>query len=327
LRKALLALLLLGVAGGLAFYLLTMPVRVPASALPAHTPDLANGKYMFTAGGCAECHAVPLEGCDDLKIKDAEILAGGRCLKTPFGTFNVPNISPDKDTGIGHWTTADFVNAMKHGIAPNGTYLYPAFPYPSYQRMTYEDLMDLKTYLDSLPAVKSSVPPSELRFPYNVRRALGLWNRLYVDGKSFMPEPGASAEINRGAYLVRGPAHCSECHSSRNLLGGIVKDTEFAGASNLEGDGSVPNITPSKDGIGDWSEEDIAYLLETGNTPDYDTIGETMAPVQKNMAKLTPEDRNAIAAYIKSLPPRPDAVPKSKKPADGEDGGAGEGKH
>jgi mono/diheme cytochrome c family protein len=110
-------------------------------------------------------------------------------------------------------------------------------------------------------------------------------------------------------------------------LGGIVKDTEFAGASNLEGDGSVPNITPSKDGIGDWSEEDIAYLLETGNTPDYDTIGETMAPVQKNMAKLTPEDRNAIAAYIKSLPPRPDAVPKSKKPADGEDGGAGEGKH
>jgi mono/diheme cytochrome c family protein len=216
---------------------------------------------------------------------------------------------------------------MKHGIAPNGTYLYPAFPYPSYQRMTYEDLMDLKTYLDSLPAVKSSVPPSELRFPYNVRRALGLWNRLYVDGKSFMPEPGASAEINRGAYLVRGPAHCSECHSSRNLLGGIVKDTEFAGAPNLESDGSVPNITPSKDGIGDWSEEDIAYLLETGNTPDYDTIGETMAPVQKNMAKLTPEDRNAIAAYIKSLPPRPDAVPKSKKPADGEDGGAGEGKH
>ena len=147
-RKALLALLLLGVAGGLAFYLLTMPVRMPASALPAHMPDLANGKYMFTAGGCAECHAVPLEDCDDLKIKDAEILAGGRCLKTPFGTFNVPNISPDKDTGIGHWTTADFVNAMKHGIAPNGTYLYPAFPYPSYQRMTYEDLMDLKSKVD-----------------------------------------------------------------------------------------------------------------------------------------------------------------------------------
>ena len=318
-RKALLALLLLGVAGALAFYFLTMPVTVPASALPAHTPDVANGNYLFTAGGCADCHAVPLEGCDDLKIKDAEILAGGRCLNTPIGTFNVPNISPDKDTGIGKWSTIDFVNAMKHGIAPNGTYLYPAFPYPSYQRMTYEDLIDLKAYLDSVPAVKNSVPPSELRFPYNVRRALGLWNRLYVDGKSFTPEPGASAEINRGAYLVRGPAHCSECHSSRNLLGGIVKDTEFAGAPNLEGDGDVPNITPSEDGIGDWTGDDIAYLLETGNTPDYDTVGETMVPVQKNMAKLTPEDRKAIAAYIKSLPPRPDAVPESKKSTDGED--------
>jgi mono/diheme cytochrome c family protein len=327
LRRALLALLVLGAAGALVFYLATMPVTVPASALPAHTPDLANGKYMFTAGGCAECHAVPLEGCGDLKIKDAQILAGGRCLKTPFGTFNVRNISPDKDTGIGNWTTLDFVNAMKRGVAPDGTYLYPAFPYPSYQRMTFEDLIDLKAYLDSLPAVNNKVPPPKLRFPYNIRRALGLWDRLYVDGKSFTPHPNASAEINRGAYLVQGPGHCSECHSSRNLLGGIVKATEFAGAPGLEGKGHVPNITPSRDGIGDWSEEDIAYLLETGNMPDYDTIGEAMAPVQRNMAKLTPEDREAIAAYVKSLPPRPDAVPKPKKSAGEKEGGSEEHKH
>lgn len=325
-RKAFLALLLLGLAGALAFYLLTMPVRVAASALPAHTPNLANGKYMFTAGGCAECHAVPLEGCDDLKIKDEQTLAGGRCLKTPFGTFNVPNISPDKETGIGTWSTLDFVNAMKHGIDDEGAYLYPAFPYPSYQRMTFEDLVDLKAYLDSLPAVTNEVPPSDLRFPYNIRRALGLWNRLYVDGRSFTPDPKASAEINRGAYLVRAVAHCSECHSSRNLIGGIVKDTEFAGAPGLERDDYVPNITPSKDGIGDWSEEDIAYLLETGNTPDYDTIGGTMAPVQRNMAKLTPEDRKAIAAYIKLLPPRPDAAPKPKKSGGAGEGGAEDGK-
>jgi mono/diheme cytochrome c family protein len=327
LRRALLALLVLGAAGALAFYLVTMPVTAPASALPAHTPDPANGKYMFAAGGCAECHAVPREGCNDLKIRQAEILAGGRCLKTPFGTFNVPNISPDKATGIGNWTTLDFVNAMKHGVAPNGTYLYPAFPYPSYQRMTYEDLIDLRAYLDTLPAVNNKVPPPKLRFPYNVRRALGLWDRLYVDGKTFTPDPNASAEINRGAYLVQGPGHCSECHSSRNLLGGIVKGTEFAGARGLEGKGHVPNITPSKDGIGDWSEEDIAYLLETGNLPDYDTIGEAMAPVQRNMAKLTPEDRDAIAAYIKSLPPRPDAVPKPKKSAADKEGGSEEHKH
>jgi mono/diheme cytochrome c family protein len=141
---------------------------------------------------------------------------------------------------------------MKHGVAPNGTYLYPAFPYPSYQRMTYEDLIDLRAYLDTLPAVNNKVPPPKLRFPYNIRRALGLWDRLYVDGKSFTPDPNASVKINRGAYLVQGPGHCSQCHSSRNLVGGIVEDTEFAGATGLEGKGHVPNITPSEDGIGDW---------------------------------------------------------------------------
>lgn len=326
-RKIGVSLIAVGGLALLAFYVATMPVGVPASALPAHAPDLANGKYLFVAGGCAECHAVPLRGCGDLKVKDEETLAGGRCLKTPFGVFHVPNISPDKETGIGNWTTLAFVNAMKHGIAPDGTYLYPAFPYTSYQRMTYEDLIDLKAYLDSLPAVKSVVSPPELRFPYNIRRGLGLWNRLHVDGKSFTPDPGATAEINRGAYLVQGPGHCSQCHSSRNFFGGIVKDTEFAGAPNLERKGDVPNITPSEDGIGDWSEEDIAYLLETGNTPDFDTIGETMVPVQKNMARLTPGDRKAIAAYLKSLPPRPDAVPKPRTTgAAGEGEAGGEGK-
>ncbi len=317
-RKALLALFAVSVAGVAAFYFVTIPIAVPAGALPKHAPDLANGKYMFTAGGCAECHAAPLEGCDDLKIKEAQKLTGGRCLKTPFGTFNVPNISPDKETGIGNWTTLGFVTAMKRGVAPDGTYLYPAFPYTSYQHMTYEDLIDLKAYLDSLPAVKSDVPLSDLRFPFNIRRGIGLFNRLYVDGKSFTPDPDASAKINRGAYLVRGPGHCSECHSPRNLFGGIVRDSEFAGAPSLEDRGSAPNITPSEDGIGDWSEEDIAYLLETGNTPDFDVIGETMAPVQRNMAKLTPEDREAIAAYIKSLPPRPDAAATVEKERGGE---------
>lgn len=312
------ALLAFAAAIAMVFYLLTIPVTVPASALPAHEPDLANGKYMFTAGGCAECHAAPVKACDDLNTKDEETLTGGRCLKTPFGIFHVPNISPDKDTGIGGWTTLDFVNAMKRGVAPDGTYLYPAFPYTSYQRMTYEDLIDLKAYLDTLPAVTSEVPSHELSFPFSLRRGLGLWHRLYVDGESFVPDAEAGAELNRGAYLVRGAGHCTECHSARNVIGGIAPDTEFAGAPDPGGDGRVPNITSSEDGIGAWSKEDIAYLLETGNTPDFDTIGESMAPVQENMAKLTPEDRNAIAAYIKSLPSRPDAVPKEKKSQDSE---------
>ena len=307
-RSALLAVLALVVAGAIALTLLTLPVRVPASGLPSHAPDIANGKYIFTAAGCAECHAVPVKACDDLNTKDKETLAGGRCLKTSYGTFNVPNISPDKATGIGSWTTLDFVNAMKQGVAPDGSHLYPAFPYTSYQRLTFEDLIDLKAYLDSLPAVKHRVAPHALRFPYNLRQALGLWKRLYVDGKSVTPDPKASAELNRGAYLVLAAGHCSECHSSRDLLGGIVKAKEFAGALNPEGKGDVPNITPSDDGIGDWTVEDIAYLLETGNTPDFDTIGENMVPVQENMAKLTPEDRTAIAVFLKSLPPRPDAA-------------------
>ena len=185
--------------------------------------------------GCAECHAAPVKGCDDLKTKDKEMLAGGRCLKTPFGTFHVPNISPDKETGIGNWTTVDFVNAMKHGVAPDGSYLYPAFPFASYQRMSYEDLIDLKAYLDSLPAVKNEVPPHELGFPFNIRRGLGLWHKLYVDGESFVPDPNASAELNRGAYLVTGPGPLRRVpllaqHSRRHRQGhGIRRRAESRG--------------------------------------------------------------------------------------------------
>ena len=127
-RKVLLALALFIAAIVIVFYFLTMPVTVPASVLPEHEPDVANGKYMFIAGGCAECHAVPVEGCDDLNIESKEALAGGRCLKTAFGTFHVPNISPDKETGIGHWSTLDFINSMKRGVAPDGSHYYPALP-------------------------------------------------------------------------------------------------------------------------------------------------------------------------------------------------------
>ena len=311
-RKAVLIVVALIAAGAIAFYLFTMPVTVPASALPDHAPDTENGKTMFIAGGCAECHAVPADKCDDLDIKDETVLAGGRCLKSEVGTFYVPNISPDKETGIGDWTTLDFVNAMKRGVAPGGVHLYPAFPYNSYQRMTFEDLIDLKGYLDTLPAVHNATPAHALRFPYNIRRGVGLFQRLYVDGETLEPDPQASDAVNRGAYLVLGPAHCGECHSPRNALGGIVQSKAFAGAKNPEGKGTVPNITPSEHGIGDWTEEDIAYLLESGTTPDFDVIGEAMVPVQENMAKLPAEDRRAIAAFLKTLPPRPNAVKKSK---------------
>lgn len=304
-RKALLLGLAILAAGGLAFYLLTIPVTFSAADLPDHAPDIANGERMFIAGGCAECHAVPIGTCDSLDVEDETKLAGGRCLKTDMGTFYVPNISPDPESGIGGWSTLDFVNAMKRGVGPGGVHLYPAFPYTSYQRMRFADLIDLKAYLDTLPPVRSAVPANDLRFPYNVRRAVGLFQRLYVDGKTFMPDPQQSDTVNRGAYLVLGPGHCTECHTPRNAFGGLIAAQAFTGAkSPEEGRGDVPNITQSDAGIGDWSQEDIVYYLETGSTPDFDVVGGAMVPVQENMAQLPARDREAIAAYLKTLRPQ-----------------------
>jgi mono/diheme cytochrome c family protein len=221
-----------------------------AADLPDHTPVVSNGNKMFVAGGCAECHAAPVEACDSLDIEDETQLAGGRCLKTHVGTFYAPNISPDPVSGIGGWSTLDFVNAMKRGVAPGGVHLYPAFPYTSYQRMRFSDLIDLKAYLDTLPSVRSAVPDNDLRFPYNIRRGVGIFQRLYVDRRLLVPDPHASESVNRGGCLVLGPGHCTECHSPRNALGGLIASEAFAGAKSAEGRGDAPNITPSPQGIG-----------------------------------------------------------------------------
>ena len=309
-RKLLIVVIALGIAGGLGFWFLSAPRTLAASALPDHQPDLKNGAYLFHAGGCESCHAAPgAKGDDQLK------LGGGLGLKTPFGTFHAPNISPDKANGIGAWSTVDFVNAMKFGTAPNGTHLYPAFPYTSYQRMTLEDLIDLRAYLDTLPPVSGAAPAHELPFPFNIRRGIGLWKLLYVDGASFVPDPAKSAELNRGAYLVTGPGHCGECHSPRNAIGGIIADRALSGGAAPEGDGQMPNITQDDDtGIGSWSEDDIVTFLESGFKPDFDVVGGSMTAVQANMAALTDEDRKAIAAYLKSVPAIKGEKP-AKKPA------------
>ena len=285
----------------------------------AHTtamaaPDLKNGRAMFFAGGCASCHAAPAsERCDDPKIKDKFELAGGRCLKTDFGTFYVPNISPDKESGIGGWTNAQFIKAMREGISPEGHHYYPAFPYTSYQRMSDKDLIDLKAFIDTLPPVKSDVPEHDLALPFKFRPGLGLWKWMYLDGKRFKPDPNKSDQLNRGKYLVEGPGHCGECHSPRDLFGGIIKDKKFSGGPNPEGEGIIPNITPHKTGIADWTEKHIIDALETGLTPEFDTFGGSMVKVQENMAELSAEDRAAIAAYIKSLKPVPSSTRKSAK--------------
>lgn len=272
---------------------------------PVHAQNVKNGEYIFYAGGCASCHAAPAtDKCDTSRTKEDLKLVGGRCLKTEFGTFYVPNITPDKETGIGKWSTDDFINAMTKGVAPDGSNLYPAFPYASYQHMTRADIIDLKAFLDTLPAVASTVPEHELSFPYSIRMGLSVWKALYLDGKTFEPDPSKSAAVNRGAYLVTALGHCGECHTPRGKLGGMDESKWLAGAPDPEGKDTIPNLTPDEEsGLGKWSEKDIAYALETGFTPSGDSLGGTMRKVQENMAKLTKEDREAIAAYLKSVPP------------------------
>ena len=295
----------LAVGGSAAFYALTIPRLAVNEDLPPRQADLANGETMFNIGGCASCHATPGQ-------EDTRRLGGGLSLKTPFGTFRVPNISSDPKNGIGAWPERAFVNAMLRGVGRNGEHLYPAFPYTSYQRMRLVDVRDLFAFLESLPAVAAPSMPHDLGFPFNVRRGLGLWKLLYMDGKTFAPDASKSAVLNRGAYLVEGPGHCAECHSSRSLLGGLVKERRFAGGPDAEGKGWVPNITPHADGIATWSEKDIAYLLEVGMTPDSDSVGSTMADVVSNTAKLSADDRAAMATYIKLLPPRSGRAPPRK---------------
>lgn len=299
-RKLAVAVVIIGLIGLGAFWFLTMPRTLAASDIPEHAADLANGERIFWAGGCVSCHAAPGATGDDRLI-----LAGGVALNTPFGVFHTPNISPDTGNGIGGWSSADFVNAMKRGVAPGGTHLYPAFPYVSYQRMTVEDIVDLKAYLDTLPATAEPNRPHQLPFPFSIRRGLGLWQLLYVDGEAFVPDPDASDLVNRGAYLVEGPGHCGECHTPRGFDGGPIAASAFAGGPTPEGTGTIPNITSHETGIGGWSEADIVAFLESGFTPEFDSAGRQMAEVVKNMAMLPREDIEAIAAYLKTVAPLP----------------------
>jgi mono/diheme cytochrome c family protein len=305
LRQVFLALVIAAAIGLAVFWWLTIPATAPVSALPAYTPNLASGLTTFNAGGCSSCHAVPGQ-------PDRTKLGGGLAIPSPFGTFHVPNISPDPADGIGRWTEADFVNAVTKGTSPGGTHYFPAFPYASYQHARIEDVRDLFAYLKTLAPVSGRVRDHDVPFPFNVRRNVGIWKWLFMDGKPFMPDAARSAQWNRGAYLANSLGHCAECHSPRNFLGGIVTAQRFAGGPNPEGEGWVPNITQK--GLGEWSEKDIAYFLETGEAPDGDSAGGSMARVIKNTSQLSPEDRAAIAEYLKSLPPV-DGPPRPKKAA------------
>ena len=303
-RKLVAVVLALGAVAAAAGWLLSAPQRLDARTVAdLGDGDAARGERIFWAGGCASCHAgAKAEGDDRLK------LGGGEALVTPFGSFAPPNISSDPTDGIGAWSKEDFANAMMRGVAPDGSHLYPAFPYASYARMAPTDIGDLYAYMKTLPAVQGKAQASAIPFPFNIRRALGLWKLVFLDPSPAVALPADAPEtVKRGQYLVEGPGHCGECHTPRTLFGagGPDKAKWLAGAKAAEGQGNVPNITAGEGGIGDWSEGDIAIFLKDGQTPDFDFVGGSMASVVKNMGHLEDDDIAAIAAYLKAIPPRP----------------------
>jgi mono/diheme cytochrome c family protein len=263
------------------------------------------GAYVFNASGGCSCHT-------DVKNQGAH-LAGGRALETPFGTFRSPNITPDPETGIGTWSDQDFIRAMREGVSPDGDHYFPAFPYPAFTGMSDQDLLDLKAYLFSLPAVRQANQAHDLDPPFAWRFLVGAWKLLNFEPGPFEPDPDHDAAWNRGAYLVEAVAHCGECHTPRDRLGGLDRDLWLAGTTDGPEGGSVPNITPDPEtGIGRWSDGAIRSVLARGMLPDGDFVGGAMAEAGEGFKHLSDADLDAIIAYLRAVPP---VVNRIGKPA------------
>ncbi len=296
------AAIVVALAAGAAFWLLSAPDRLDGEEIASFPEgDATRGERVFWAAGCASCHAAT-----GASGEDRLLLPGGLRLATPFGDFVAPNISSHPQDGIGDWSLEDFANAVLRGVSPGGRHYFPAFPYGSYTRMTDADVADLYAFMRTLPPVEGEAPDHTVGFPFNITRGIGLWKRLYLHDGPVVALADATEQVQRGQYLVEALGHCGECHTPRDMLGGPDESRWLAGAAAAEGEGNVPNITPGEDGIGGWSEGDIVTLLETGFTPDYDSVGGSMAAVVRNMAELPDEDREAIGAYLKAIPAHPD---------------------
>lgn len=255
------------------------------------------GEYLFHAALCAVCHT----------RKDGEFLAGGRAIPSPFGTFYSPNITPDPRHGIGGWSDEDFLQALRQGVAPDGSHYYPAFPYTAYTKLKREDALAIKRYLDTVEPVAQPNRDHDLSWYADWRWPVGLWKWLYFEPGEFEPDASRDPRWNRGAYLANAAGHCAECHTPRNALGALDMGRRYAGAEDGPEGESTPNITPNKkQGIGTWTVSMLSFYLEVGMDPKGDFAGSLMAKViDKGTGKLTAADREAIATYILSLSPIP----------------------
>jgi len=282
-------------------------------AMPLHADSeqradvIERGKLVFHAASCAVCHTD--------KKNNGEPLAGGYALKTDFGTFYSPNITPDMETGIGNWSDEDFIRALQQGVSPQGEHYFPSFPYTAYTKMQRDDVLALKAYLFTLKPVKKTNRKHELPFYMKLVPSARVWKSQYFKAGELKQEAGKSDEWNRGAYLVEAMGHCSECHTPRKGLGVLNQEMAYAGVQKLTGVGTVPNITPDKKtGIGRWSEDDLVYYFETGTTLSGDSSGGKMARIIDNSLSQLPEsDRQAIAVYLLSLKPVENKIKKKKK--------------
>lgn len=286
--------LLAGLAlGGAAFgWWITGPDPLPAASFDALTGDAARGELVFTAAGCASCH-MAAEATGEAEL----LLVGGQRFPSEFGTFVAPNISPS-DAGIGGWSVADLGNALMRGVSPEGAHYYPALPYTSYAKMQPQDVADIHAYIQTLPPSDVESLPHDIGFPFNIRRSIGGWKLLFLND-DWVLQGDLTPEETRGREIVEALAHCAECHTPRNALGGLDLSRWMAGAPNPSGAGNIPNITPAKL---TWSTGEIVSYLTSGFTPDYDSVGGHMVHVVENMAKLPDSDRAAVAAYLKKLP-------------------------
>ena len=259
--------------------------------------DAKRGEYLSKAGGCLGCHTVEeKEGAKEKPVP----YAGGRALKTPFGTFYGPNITPHPQAGIGRWSEADFIRALREGRRPDGAHYFPAFPYPSFTQISDADLRDLWAYLRVLPPSSRQSESHDLGFFYRWRFTVGIWKWLFFTPGPLAPEAGKSAQLNRGAYLVRALGHCGECHTPRNFLGASKKDRFLAGEKDV-----APNLTPTR--LKTWGDDALRSFLTTGLTADGDVPSKEMGEVIANTtSQLTPADLNAVLAYLRSLPPLPE---------------------
>ena len=285
-----------------------LAARIAGAESAPDPTAVERGAYIFTLAGCAACHT-------DVKAK-GPLLAGGRAIDTPFGTFYGPNITPDPVHGIGRWSDTDFIRALREGLRPDGGHLFPVFPYTSFTLMTDADLRDLKAYIFSLPPVAKPSREHDVWFPFSWRWLQTFWRWLNFTPGPFAPDPGQSTAWNRGAYVVRALGHCAECHTPRDALGGLQNGLAFSGNPKGPERQKVPNITSDKTtGIGSWSHNQLLTFLRSGLLPNGDVVGSVMGEViQNETSKMTDADRESVAIYLKSLPAIANPSAKATQP-------------